>query len=82
VLSTQSAKPFVVLTAILASSLAFIDNTVVVVALPRMRESLDASLAQAQWITNAYALTLSAFLLLGGAAGGALERRVSGGRLR
>ena len=65
----RSAKPFVVLTAILASSLAFIDNTVVIVALPQMRESLGASLAQAQWITNAYALTLSAFLLLGGGAG-------------
>ncbi|WP_245410874.1 MFS transporter [Microvirga flavescens] len=67
----DAAKPYVVWTAILASSLAFIDGTVVTVAMPQMRESLAASLSQIQWITNAYGLTLSAFLLLGGAAGDA-----------
>lgn len=67
----DSAKPYVVWTTILASSLAFIDGTVVTVAMPQMRESLAASLSQIQWITNAYGLTLSAFLLLGGASGDA-----------
>ncbi|NIX76349.1 MFS transporter [Microvirga terricola] len=67
----DSAKPYVVWTTILASSLAFIDSTVVTVAMPQMRESLAASLSQIQWVTNAYGLTLSAFLLLGGAAGDA-----------
>ncbi|WP_414471827.1 MFS transporter [Microvirga sp. M2] len=67
----DSVKSFVVWTAILASSLAFIDSTVVTVAMPQMRENLAASLSQIQWITNAYGLTLSAFLLLGGAAGDA-----------
>ena len=67
----DEAKPYVLWTAILASSLAFVDGAVVTVAVPQMRQSLDASLSQVQWITNAYALTLSAFLLLGGAAGDA-----------
>lgn len=69
--SEGTARSYIVWTAILASSLAFIDGAVVTVAVPQMRESLNASLSQVQWITNAYALTLSAFLLLGGAAGDA-----------
>ncbi|WP_114944318.1 MFS transporter [Microvirga calopogonii] len=59
----------VVWTAILASSMVFADGAIVTVAIPQMRASLQASLSEMQWITNAYALTLSAFLLLGGAAG-------------
>ncbi|MGO4571991.1 MFS transporter [Microvirga sp. 2TAF3] len=73
--SPDQAKPesksYVVWTAILASSMVFADGAIVTVAIPQMRESLQASLSQMQWITNAYALTLSAFLLLGGAAGDA-----------
>ena len=49
--------------------MAFADGSIVVVAIPRMREALDASLAQMQWVSNGYTLILSAFLLLGGAAG-------------
>ncbi|MBM6580962.1 MFS transporter [Microvirga sp. BT689] len=64
-----TAQAYVVWTAILASSMVFADGAIVTVAIPQMRESLQASLAEMQWITNAYALTLSAFLLLGGAAG-------------
>lgn len=69
------AKPWVVATAILGSSMAFIDGTVVVVALAPMRESLGASLSEMQWVVNAYALILAAFLLIGGAAGDALGLR-------
>jgi EmrB/QacA subfamily drug resistance transporter len=65
----------VVWTAILASSMVFADGAIVTVAIPQMRESLQASLSEMQWITNAYALTLSAFLLLGGAAGDAFGLR-------
>jgi EmrB/QacA subfamily drug resistance transporter len=53
--------------AILASALGFIDGSVVAIALPAMRETLGASLLQAQWITNAYLLTLSGLVLVGGA---------------
>ncbi|WP_245990110.1 MFS transporter [Litoreibacter meonggei] len=55
--------------AILASSLGFIDGSIVAIALPAMRMSLGASLVEAQWISNAYMLTLSALILVGGAAG-------------
>jgi len=69
------AQRYVVWTAILASSMVFADGAIVTVAIPQMRESLQASLSEMQWITNAYALTLSAFLLLGGAAGDAYGLR-------
>lgn len=68
-------QTYVVWTAILASSMVFADGAIVTVAIPQMRESLQASLSEIQWITNAYALTLSAFLLLGGAAGDAYGLR-------
>jgi EmrB/QacA subfamily drug resistance transporter len=55
--------------AILASALGFIDSSVVAIALPAIRDSLNASLAQAQWINNAYMLPLSALILAGGALG-------------
>ena len=56
---------------ILGSSLAFIDSTVVNVALPALQSALDASLAGVQWVVEAYALTLAALLLTGGAMGDA-----------
>jgi EmrB/QacA subfamily drug resistance transporter len=59
-----------VLTAtIVGSSMAFADGSIVTVAIPKMRAALDASLAEMQWVANGYTLVLSAFLLLGGAAG-------------
>ncbi|UVF19911.1 MFS transporter [Microvirga terrae] len=68
-------RTMVVWSAILASSMVFADGAIVTVAMPQMRMSLQASLAEMQWVTNAYALTLSAFLLLGGAAGDAYGLR-------
>ncbi|MEO0936981.1 MAG: MFS transporter [Pseudomonadota bacterium] len=62
-------RTWLLVAAILASALGFIDGTVVSIALPAMRASLDADLVQAQWIHNAYMLTLSALILVGGAAG-------------
>jgi EmrB/QacA subfamily drug resistance transporter len=73
--SVSKAQSYVVWTAILASSMVFADGAIVTVAIPQMRESLQASLSEMQWVTNAYALTLSAFLLLGGAAGDAYGLR-------
>jgi EmrB/QacA subfamily drug resistance transporter len=73
--SVSKAQTYVVWTAILASSMVFADGAIVTVAIPQMRESLQASLSEMQWVTNAYALTLSAFLLLGGAAGDAYGLR-------
>lgn len=57
------------LAAILASSLGFIDGSVTAIALPAMRASLDATLQGAQWISNSYLLVLSSLVLAGGAMG-------------
>src|ERR1700752_2412061 len=72
---TAAAKPWVLLVAILASSISFIDESVVNVALPAIETDLGASIVIIQWLVNAYTLTLSAFLLLGGAAGDHFGRR-------
>ena len=65
------------LTAILGSGVAFLDGSVVNVALPAMAADLGAGLTAQQWIVEAYLLTLSAFLLIGGSAGDLFgERRV------
>ena len=62
-------------TCILASSLAFIDGSVVNVALPAIGRSLGGAAADLQWTMNAYTLPLSALLLMGGAAGDHYGRR-------
>jgi MFS family permease len=66
-----------VLTAtILASSLDFIDGSVVNVGLAAIGHDFDANAANLQWVINAYLLPLSALLLLGGAAGDRFGRRL------
>jgi EmrB/QacA subfamily drug resistance transporter len=65
----------VVATTILASSLAFIDGSVVNVGLPAISRSFNADAVGLQWVVNAYLLPLSALLLLGGAAGDRFGRR-------
>jgi EmrB/QacA subfamily drug resistance transporter len=61
--------------AILGSSMAFLDGTVVNVALPVMQRSLGATVGQMQWIVEAYALLLASLVLVGGALGDRLGRR-------
>jgi EmrB/QacA subfamily drug resistance transporter len=69
-------RPHLVLaTTILASSLAFVDGSVVNVALPAIGRDLAAGAEALQWIVNIYLLPLSALLLLGGAAGDRYGRR-------
>jgi EmrB/QacA subfamily drug resistance transporter len=60
---------------VLASGMSFLDATVANVALPTLGRELGASVAGLQWIVDAYALTLSAFLLLGGSLGDVLGRK-------
>lgn len=62
-------RKFVLIAAVVASSMAFIDGTVVSIAIPSIRADLETTLVGVQWINNAYALVLSAFILAGGAAG-------------
>jgi EmrB/QacA subfamily drug resistance transporter len=61
---------------ILASSLSFVDGSVLNVALPAIRTSYGVGAAEVQWVVNAYLLPLSALLLLGGALGDHYGRRL------
>ena len=63
------SRPWILTAAILASAMGFIDGSVTAIALPAMREGLDATLAQGTWINNAYLLPLSALILVGGSIG-------------
>jgi len=65
----------VLVVAILGSSMAFIDGTVVNVALAAIQADFAASLARLQWIVEAYALALAAALLTGGSLGDLYGRR-------
>lgn len=60
---------------ILGSSLSFIDGTVVNVALPSIQRELGASVADAQWVIEAYSLFLSALILIGGSFGDRFGRK-------
>ena len=65
----------VIAAAALGSGIAFLDGTVVNVALRSIGEDLDASLAQLQWITNGYLLSLASLILIGGSLGDRFGRR-------
>ncbi len=67
--------PWVLIATILASSMAFIDGTVVNVALPALQASLHASATDIQWVVESYALLLASLLLLGGSLGDLYGRR-------
>src|SRR5947209_6576330 len=60
---------------ILGSSMAFIDGTVVNIAIPVLQRSLGATVTDAQWIVDGYLIVLSSLLLTGGALGDQLGRR-------
>ena len=60
---------------ILGSSLAFIDGTVVNVALPALQSALHATVSDIQWVVEAYALLLASLLLVGGSLGDRYGRR-------
>ena len=61
--------PWILVATILGSSMAFIDGTVVNVALPALQSTLHATVSDVQWVVESYSLLLSALLLLGGALG-------------
>ncbi|MEJ7634043.1 MFS transporter [Aeromicrobium sp.] len=60
---------------ILGSGMAFLDGSIVSLALPAMDRDLDAGLTGLQWTVNAYTLTLAALILVGGSLGDRLGRR-------
>ena len=66
---------WVLAAAILGSSISFIDGTVVNVALPVLQRDISASVGQTQWVVEAYALMLSALILVGGSLGDRFGRK-------
>jgi EmrB/QacA subfamily drug resistance transporter len=66
---------WVLLATILGSSMVFIDGSVVNVALPALQKEFQATSADVQWVVEAYALFLSALILVGGALGDRFGRR-------
>ena len=71
----ERSKPWVLAATILGSSMAFIDATVINVALPAIQSELAVSVAAAQWVVNAYLLLLGSLILVGGTAGDRFGRR-------
>jgi EmrB/QacA subfamily drug resistance transporter len=70
-----ASRPWVIATASLGSGMAFLDSTVLNVALPAVQTDLGASARDVQWIYGAFALLLSALLLVGGTLGDRYGRR-------
>src|SRR5260370_35217866 len=71
----ERARPWVLATTILGSGMAFIDGSVVNVALPAIQADLATSVGGAQWAVDAYILMLGALILAGGSAGARFGRR-------
>ena len=69
-------RSWVLAAAVLGSTLAFVDTSIVNVSLPAIEGNLRTSLVAMQWVVNGYALCLSALLLLGGAAADQFGRRL------
>jgi EmrB/QacA subfamily drug resistance transporter len=72
---TPDAAPWVLAATILGSSMAFIDETALPVALPAIQSSLGATAVDGQWVVAAYTLFLAALVLVGGSLGDRLGRR-------
>jgi EmrB/QacA subfamily drug resistance transporter len=71
----SSQGRWVLLATILSSGMSFLDSTVVNVALPTLQKDFDAKLSSVAWVVDAYVLTLTAFILLGGSFGDLHGRR-------
>src|SRR6516225_12460569 len=68
-------KHWVLVAAVLGSTMAFVDESVVNVALPKIESDLHTTLAAMQWVVNAYTLCMTALLLVGGATADQFGRR-------
>ncbi len=76
-MSTGSAttKRIALVASILGSGIVFLDGTIVNVALPAIRAGLHGALSDQQWVVEAYLLTLSSLILIGGSLGDLFGRR-------
>jgi EmrB/QacA subfamily drug resistance transporter len=71
----EKSRSWVLAATILGTSMAFIDSTVVNVALPALQADLHATVVDVQWVIESYGLFLSALILVGGALGDSVGRR-------
>lgn len=71
----QNSKFWVLVTSVLGSSIAFVNGSVVNVALPAIQTSFDGSVADMQWIVNGYTIVLAALILVGGSLGDLYGRK-------
>ena len=69
------ANPWILTATILGSSMAFIDGTVVNVAIPTLQKAFHATVIDVQWVVESYGLLLSSLILAGGALGDLFGRR-------
>jgi EmrB/QacA subfamily drug resistance transporter len=72
---SAGAARWVLVASILGSAMAFLDGTVVNVALPALQSALHATGSQLQWIVESFALTLAALILVGGSIGDRYGRK-------
>jgi EmrB/QacA subfamily drug resistance transporter len=72
---TPQSAPWILAATILGSSLAFIDGTVVNLALPALQSNLGATVTAMQWVVESYALLLTSFMLAGGSLGDIYGRK-------
>src|ERR1700757_4590108 len=73
---SETAKPWILAATILGSSMAFIDSTVVNVALPAIQASFHATVVDVQWVVESYGLFLAALILVGGSLSDLFGRRL------
>src|SRR5882724_12371478 len=71
----KAKRPWILAATILGSSMAFVDSTVVNVAIPALQTSFNASVFDVQWVVESYGILLSALILAGGALGDLFGRR-------
>src|SRR5580693_4927409 len=71
----NATRRWTLVATILASSMTFIDGTVVNVALPALQADLHATITDVQWVIEAYALFLGALILVGGSMGDQVGRK-------
>src|SRR5881392_1020292 len=72
---SKSSSRWILVATILASSMTFIDGTVVNVALPALQAGLNATITDVQWVIEAYALFVGSLILVGGSLGDQFGRK-------
>src|SRR6266446_4688952 len=72
----EGARLWILAATILGSSMAFIDSTVVNVALPALQATFRATVVDVQWVVESYGLFLGALILVGGSLGALFGRRL------